>query len=165
MKIVIRPEYHSFDTKRLLFAYEKILTTTYMWGAKYENAPLITDCVTAVRWLLAASSEYTFPFWYIGDLAKMLLDEGARIVPLADARIGDIIFFEKMSLRHKKYMVTHIGLMISPHEFIHSSRAHNGKISRIDDLEYIHNILDESYLPIAKDPRNNSLISWKTSMS
>lgn len=155
MKIVIRPEYHSFDIKRLSFAYEKILTTTYMGWAKYEDAPRITDCVTAVRWLLSVSSDYKFPFWYIGDLANMLLEEKARIIPLTDAQIGDIIFFEKMSQRHKKYMIPHIGLMISSCEFIHSSRAHNGAISRIDDPEYIHNILDESYLPLAKDPRNN----------
>ncbi len=156
MKIVIRPEYHFFDSERLSFASEKILTTTYMWWANYESAPLITDCVTAVRWLLATSSDYIFPFWYIGDLPNMICDTGAKIISLSDAQRGDIIFFEKMSLTHKKYMITHVGLMISSYEFIHSSRAHNGKISRIDDLEYIHNILDGSYLLIAQDPRNNS---------
>ena len=158
MKIVLRPYYRSFDPNRLYFAIEKILSTTYMRWAKSEDAPGITDCVTAVRWLLSASSGFIFPVWYIGDLPKVLLAYGAHIIPLSQAVAGDIIFFEKMSITHKTYMVTHIGLMISPHEFIHSSCAYGGKLSRTDDSEYLQSILDESYLPLARDPRNKMKI-------
>ena len=74
MKIIIRPSYQFFDPMRFGFAQEKILTTSYLRGAKYENAPSITDCVTAVRWLISTSSNFLLPMGYIGDLPGILLD-------------------------------------------------------------------------------------------
>lgn len=156
MKIIIRPQYNFFHAERLHFAIEKLLYTTYTRGAKYEDAPLSTDCVTAVRWLLSLSSDFLLPVEYIGDLPRKLTTLWCTIHPLAEVKEWDIIFFEKMSKTHKKYMVTHVWLMISSTQFIHSSSAHHGKISRIDDEEYIHTILHESFLEIAKDPRNHS---------
>ncbi len=153
MKIIIRPSYQFFDPVRFEFSQEKILSTSYLRGAKYDDAPLITDCVTAVRWLLSTSSDFLLPMGYIGDLPRILLDSWSRISPIQDARAGDLIFFERMSLTHQKYMVNHVGVMISQMEFIHSSKSHNGKIHRIDDAWYMDNILEESFLAFARDPR------------
>lgn len=127
-----------------------------MRWAQYEDAPDITDCVTAVRWLLALSSKYHLPTAYIGDLPNILIERWSDLVPLHERKAGDLIFFERMSPSHQKYMVNHMGLMITPNEFIHSSKKYGGKISRIDDPEYMHNILSESYLPLAHDPRNST---------
>lgn len=74
MKIIIHPPYLAFDPVRFEFALEKILSTSYLRGAKYDNAPNITDCVTAARWLLCASTDFIIPVGYIGDLPKILLD-------------------------------------------------------------------------------------------
>ncbi len=52
-------------------------------------------------------------------------------------------------------MIAHIGIMVSDTEFFHSSlHFGGGKISSIHDFDYKNSILDESILPIAKDPRN-----------
>ena len=155
MKIVIRPAYWTFHRERLSYALEKMTYTSYVRGTQDEDAPLETDCVTAVRWLLNASSDFVLPRGYIGDLPKILMEMGCAIYPLHEAACGDLVFFEKMSLTHGKYMVNHMGLMISPEAFIHSSHKYQGSISRIDDREYIHSILDESFLPLARDPRNH----------
>lgn len=156
MKIILRPPYASFDPVRFWFAQEKILSTSYVRGSNYDDAPSITDCVTAARWLLCASTDFIIPVGYIGDLPRILLNSWSRISPLQDVRAGDLIFFEKMSLTHRKYMVYHIGVMISAKEFIHSSKSHNGKISHIDEAPYIYSILEDSFLPFARDPRNHA---------
>ncbi len=156
MKIIIRPPYLAFDPVRFWFAQEKILSTSYVRGSSYDDAPSITDCVTAVRWLLCASSDFRLPIGYIGDLPNALLASWSWKFSLQKAQMGDLIFFERMSKTHGKYMVNHVGVMISQTEFIHSSRLDNGKISHIDEVPYIYSILEDSFLPFARDPRNHA---------
>ena len=61
-----------------------------------------------------------------------------------------------MSFRHEKYMIAHVGILISETEFFHSSlHFDGGNISSVQDIDYNALILDESFLDIAKDPRNN----------
>ena len=52
-------------------------------------------------------------------------------------------------------MVAHVGIMLDRETFFHSSLTYDGAISRIDDKEYINSILEESFLSIARDPRNH----------
>lgn len=155
MKIAIRPTYRSFNLKRFNSIIEHILLTQYKVGAKDDEAPSFTDCVTAVRYILMNSSEFLLPRWYIGDFPKILLDSGARKIPLQEAMIWDLVFFERMSFTHQKYMIAHIGIMVSENEFFHSSlHFWGGKISSLLDFDYKNSILDESFLSIAQDPRN-----------
>jgi NlpC/P60 family len=155
MKIILRPNFQHFDIDRFFAIQEKILSTTYKKWSKNTDAPKYTDCITAIRYILQHSSDFIIPTCFIGDLPLSLIkNQLASIFPLSDAKIGDLIFFEKMSKTHKKYMVTHVWIMCNHREFIHSSLQYNGKISSIDDAQYIDNILCESFLPIAKDPRN-----------
>ncbi len=74
MKIVIRPQYTSFDSGKFGFVIEHILPTQYKIGAKDGEVPKFTDCVTAVRWILRQSSDFRLPHGYIGDFPQMLLD-------------------------------------------------------------------------------------------
>jgi cell wall-associated NlpC family hydrolase len=124
-----------------------MLLTEYKIGAQNQEAPYITDCITAVRWILHVASDFVLPTAYIGDLPKILIDEyDCTIYSLQLAQAGDLIFFEKYSKRHQSYMVTHIGCMISADEFIHSSLQYHGKISRIDDEGYIDTILGDNFI-------------------
>jgi hypothetical protein len=53
-------------------------------------------------------------------------------------------------------MISHVGILISESEFFHSSfHFEGGNISSVRDIDYNALILDESFLDIAKDPRNN----------
>jgi cell wall-associated NlpC family hydrolase len=147
MKIVIRPQYSHLDTERLMASVEKMIFTEYKIGAQNHDAPSMTDCITVIRWILRLSSDFLLPTAYIGDLPKILVDEfDCSIHSLQLAQIGDLVFFEKFSKRHKSYMVTHIGCMITSEEFIHSSLQYHGKISRIDDAGYIDTILEDNFI-------------------
>ncbi|NRH20447.1 C40 family peptidase [Candidatus Gracilibacteria bacterium] len=154
MKIAIRPNYTYFDEEKFQFCIEHILNTTYKSGAKSEEAPNNTDCITAVRWILGQSSDFLLPRGYIGDFPKML-EANSQKIPISDIRVGDLVFFERMSFTHKKYMISHIGIMVSGSNFFHSSlHFGGGKISSLADFDYKNSILDESFLAIARDPRH-----------
>lgn len=156
MKIIIRPQYTFFDSEKFGFAVEYIVSTQYKIGAKDIDAPGLTDCITAVRWILAQSSDFLLPHGYIGDFPNMLTECGYSMFPLSDAQRWDLIFFERMSFTHQKYMIAHIGIMTSATEFFHSSlHFWWWNISWIHDFDYKNSILDESFLQIAKDPRNS----------
>ncbi len=120
-------------------------------------APEYTDCVTAIRYILSQTSDYILPRAYIGDMPRMMIDAGATEVSIQSAQPWDIIFFERMSFTHGHYMIAHIGIIISESEFFHSSLHHGGwQISSYHTQEYESMILDESYLSIASDSRNNA---------
>lgn len=155
MKIIFRPHYKTFDTERFDAACQKLLLTQYKKWASNDEAPEYTDCVTALRWLLHISSDMLIPRAYIWDLSHEIATL-CDIIPLSEAQIGDIIFFEKMSKTHKKYMVTHVGMMVDNEHFIHASLRENGKISSIHDILYTHDILEESFLSLAHDPRHHA---------
>lgn len=154
MKIAIRPNYTYFNEEKFNFCIEHILNTTYKSWAKSEEAPIYTDCITAVRWILRQSSDFLLPRWYIWDFPK-LLELSSKTISVMDTQIGDLIFFERMSFTHNKYMISHIGIMVSESHFFHSS-SHFwwGKISSLADFDYKNSILDESFLSIARDPRH-----------
>ena len=157
MKILIRPSYPQFDIARFTALVDRLQRSTYKIGAKYEEAPHFTDCITAVRYILEHSTDLVLPKVYIWDFPWFLLrDFWAREVSVELWKIGDLIFFEKMSFRHEKYMIAHVGILISETEFFHSSlHFDGGNISSVQDIDYNALILDESFLDIAKDPRNN----------
>lgn len=155
MKIAIRPKYTFFDLDRFNFAIEHILLTQYKAGSRDDDAPKTTDCITAVRYILKHSSDFILPHGYIGDFPNILLKQWSQKIPVSEVQEWDLIFFERMSFTHAKYMITHIGVMVSNTEFFHSSLHFGwGKISSLADFDYKDTILDESFLSIAKDPRN-----------
>lgn len=155
MQILLRPLHISLDREKLYFLKEKLLDTTYHAWSIDSDAPESTDCVTALRYLLRYSSDFVLPHAYIWDLPHILIQEKlCRIVSLSEGECGDLIFFEKMSKTHKKYMITHVGLMLDRDSFFHSSLLHNGSTSHIDDDEYMSSILEESFLSLARDPRH-----------
>lgn len=158
MKIFIRPKYTRFDEARFDALIEKLQNTVYKISAHDVEAPNFTDCVTAVRYILENSTDIVLPRVYIWDMPKLLIhDFWATEVSVKIWRKWDLIFFEKMSQRHKKYMITHVGILVSDTDFFHSSlHFDGGKISSLKDIDYTALILDESFLEIAKDPRNNN---------
>ncbi len=65
MKILIRPSYSQFDIARFSALVERLQRSTYKIGAKYEEAPHFTDCITAVRYILEHSTDLVLPKVYI----------------------------------------------------------------------------------------------------
>lgn len=155
MKTLFRPNFSVFHDERFQALIEKLLFTTYKIGAEYEEAPEYTDCVTATRHILENCSDIVLPRVYIGDMPKMLRNDGFKEVSLQEGGKWDIVFFEKMSLRHEAYMVAHMGILVNENDFFHSTlHFGGGKISSLRDIDYNSLILDESFLEIAKDPRS-----------
>lgn len=156
MKIIFRPSYQNFDKERFWALVHKMLETEYRRWAIDDDVPRFSDCVTSVRYILRNSTDIILPHGYIWDMHQILLSIGATKVPISFAQAGDIVLFERMSLTHKKYMIAHIWVMISPTEFFHSSMHFAWwKISLLADIAYNPSILDESFVHIAHDPRNH----------
>jgi cell wall-associated NlpC family hydrolase len=91
------------------------------------DAPWITHCITAVRYIIAKSTGFTLPYTYIGDLLCDMVMTGfawARLVPLHDHERGDLLFFHRRSPAHKAYMITHVGIFVDDAwNYFHSSNA------------------------------------------
>jgi cell wall-associated NlpC family hydrolase len=162
MKIVIRPDYLHLDREKLIVSTKEMRSSVYKTGATDVEAPWKSDCITAVRYILKMSTDFLLPKSYIWDLPRLLISLGAREISLSWACMGDLVFFERMSFTHKKYMISHVGIMISEKDFYHSSLHYGGgKISSLEDIDYNSLVLDESFLDIAYDPRS----IWKISTS
>ena len=158
MKIVFRPNYTRFDNLRFFEAIEKMEHTLYKAQSIDWAAPAFTDCITAVRWILWQSTDYILPHAYIWDIAGvLLLKENCTIFPISQAKEGDLIFFEQFSKTHNAYMINHIGIITSWIEFFHSSKKFNWSISNITNDIFYNHILSDSFLSIAKDPRNRKI--------
>ena len=74
MKTLIRLPYVRFDLDRFNALVEKMMYTTYKVGAKYEEAPQQSDCVSAMRYILEYSTDIILPRVYIGDMPKVLIE-------------------------------------------------------------------------------------------
>jgi hypothetical protein len=89
------------------------------------DAPWVTHCITAVRYIITKSTGFTLPYTYIGDFLHDVVHLGkswARLVPITEHERGDLVFFHRYSKVHKVYMITHVGVFIDEFwNYFHSS--------------------------------------------
>lgn len=112
--------------------------------------------MSAVRYILARTTGWVPPHFYIGDLCRKILDQrelDSRLVPLEDGERGDLIFFHGKSVVHQTYMITHVGILVDEDLFFHSSWSKDGSIDTIQSRIHDGTIATCKMLGRLTDPR------------
>jgi hypothetical protein len=102
-----------FNEEKFHSALADISDTRYSLVSLESNPPLVTDCISAVRYIIQKSTWANMPKAYIGDLGRVLVDRqfgGARLIPIEDQSLWDLVLFFRKSRRLWWYMNTHIGI-------------------------------------------------------
>jgi len=121
-----------------------------------EQAPIITDCLTMIRYIVYKLTGDSMPLMYIGSMPKYLVDTqflNASIQSLNIYKPGDLVFFYGNSKRHNNVnMVKHSGIIIDKHgNYIEStSRVGWATVNNIQDSK---NIATHQQILDSKDPR------------
>lgn len=107
--------------------------THYKKLAKREEAPVETDCLTAMVYILErAQTDLKIKdialktIVRIGSMPKKMAGWGWELIPMTSDKLrsGDLLFLRGDSLSHR--LITHVGMAISPTEIFHSSAEHDG---------------------------------------
>lgn len=133
--------------------------TIYRAHPANEDAPQITDCLTAVHYLFKETLKTDIPLTWIGDMPRQLASFGEwRVLSIErkDAQLGDLIF-TKNKIRPK--LLSHVGMIFGPDRVFHCCR--NLKTARIEFDEDFFSVY-EQHLSLDKalryiDPRNSAL--------
>lgn len=142
---------------------EEIKSTNYKIWAKQSQAPWVTDCITAVRYVVNRLSRESFPLTYIWDTPKDLIWEGylksrflwASIVLFDKASTWDLVFFYWASQRwNSPWMVKHIWIILDPGmNYFHSDVWVWGNISCLNNHEDYSRIATGKQMMESTDPR------------
>ncbi len=150
-----------------------LLQTKYQYIVDGSLAPSITNCVTAVRYLLAKSSQQKLPPIFIGDMPRILMAQcgyAVQQIKISEMRCGDLIFFKWDSSNNTYFnerYICHIAIAMGPAMIFHSAQDRGGgsieNLARPVDLyakTMLQNIIDQPFLFLRYiDPRNSNLRS------
>lgn len=156
---LLRIDYPLFHQKEFDMSVVSLANTQYDLWAKDSDAPGVTHCVSAVRYIVKKATWWHLPYYYVGDMCRRILDNPqihSSIVPLWEWDIWDMIFFRKKSITHRAYMITHIGILIDEDHFFHSSWWQWWKIDSIESRIKKGNIATCKLLTRFTDPRGGN---------
>lgn len=132
--IALRFEYLRFDESSFDASLEDLRHTKYSLSAMSADAPWVTHCITAVRYIVSRSTWFVLPYSYIGDIIHSVVHNStwwARLIPLDEHERGDLVFFHRRSPAHRVHMITHVGIFTDDTgNYFHSSPKW-GKIENI----------------------------------
>lgn len=118
------------SAKLLVLETNKHIGEPYHYGGMSRKG---WDCSGFVRAMYRRSLDVDLP-----RTANDMFHSGT-MVPLPDARQGDLVFFK---IRHKKVIqASHVGIYLGHGEFIHVSRSKGVVISSLDDPYYKRHFL------------------------
>ncbi len=169
---VIRPPPSCLNEKSTLETIEhSLLKTQYKWICKDKDAPEITNCVTAIRYIFHKHSSLEIPSVFIGDMPRILVSMcnwSIRYVRISEMELGDLLFLrsndDQNTLSHERYIV-HVLMAIGHSVVFHSSlSAGSGSIEDLSDLSssractIIDRVInDQVRFMTYIDPRNHKL--------
>lgn len=96
-----------FSVGTLAAAYQPYLNAPYLWGGKSVYG---TDCSGFVQQVFKL-----FGVRLLRD-AYLQAEQGNRVTSLAEARVGDLAFFQ-----NEKGRVTHVGIVLDEGKIVHAS--------------------------------------------
>lgn len=139
-------------------AIQELRNTRYNIKAKQTDAPWVTHCISAVRYIVAKSTGIILPKAYIGDMCHEIFTSHQCLEPevraLSEQERWDLIFFREKSLYHKAYMISHIGIFIDDDwDFFHSNWKKWGEINHISEYIQTGKIATCKILTNYTDPR------------
>mgnify|MGYP003419193359 FL=1 len=148
----------NFDDIKFDKAVQELRNTRYNIKAKQTDAPWVTHCISAVRYIVAKSTEIILPKAYIGDMCHKICTSHQylepQMRPLSEQERWDLIFFREKSSYHRAYMISHIGIFIDDEwNFFHSNWKKWGEISNISEYIQTGKIATCKILANYTDPR------------
>lgn len=139
-------------------AIQELRNTRYNINAIQADAPAITHCISAVRYIISKSTGIILPKAYIGDmcheicLSHQYLEP--QVKPLREQERWDLIFFREKSSYHKAYMISHMGIFIDDDwDFFHSNWKKWWEINHISEYIQTGKIATCKILANYTDPR------------
>ena len=169
---VIRPPKACLDEQSILETINgSLVRTKYKWLCKDQDAPEITNCITAIRYLFSKHTKLEIPSVYIGDMPRTLVticNWSIQQVLISEIKFGDLLFLrstEDQNTLSKDRYIVHVLMSIGQSVVFHSSVASGtGSIedlSNPSDTNAI-NIIDRVVNDPARlmcyiDPRNQKL--------
>jgi len=161
---LLRIQFDIFDDRQFYRAIKQLHGSRYNLMASDSDAPEVTHCISAVRYLIQKASGYTFPLMYVGDMCRNILDlwnPHARIVPLFHGDRWDLIFFRWESRNSQLPAITHVGILIDEERFFHSTYRRWWVIDSIHNRIMNGSIATCRILSSYTDERGNSWIFRK----
>lgn len=136
---VLRPS--TVDPKELRdCALRLVRNTVYQKQAKCEEAPIITDCLTAIHYIFQKALHTHIPITYIGDMPRQLVSYSAwrpLNIKREEARCGDLFFVQKLG---KKSLITHVAMFLDPDTLFHSNYdAQTAIVENFEDFQKRYN--------------------------
>lgn len=160
--VALRFDHFRFDESWFQEALRDLSGTSYSLKSIDEDAPQVTHCISAVRYIISKSTGFHLPHVYIGDFISYMLANSvawSRLIPLYDHDMGDLVFFHKRSVAHRAYMITHVGVFVDDEwSFFHSSPKW-WKIESIENSLHHGRIVTCKIATQNTDPRT-SLFLW-----
>lgn len=149
-----------------------IASTCYQYTVSDKEAPQLTNCVTAIRYLFLKLEKVFLPPVWIGDMPRTLITRyGCTLedVTATTLKRGDLLFLRRSLLddaSSDKRWITHIMLAVSCDRIFHSSSKRGGaafeNLRECSD-EYVINLkkllVDDSTVMRYIDPRNQKMRS------
>jgi hypothetical protein len=105
---------------------EELKKTRYQRAPRLEDAPDLTDCLTAIWHLVRNVFNIEFEVERIGNVPRHLVEKWkweVKVVSLEDLISGDLIFLKG---KDKERLITHVGIVIAKSSIFHSSREREG---------------------------------------
>ena len=121
---LLRIQFDVFDERKFYQAINELHGSKYNLSATNADAPWVTHCVSAVRYLIQKASGYTLPLMYVGDMCRNILDKwvpSAHIIPLSEWDRWDLVFFLWRSRISHLPAITHVGVLLDGERLFHST--------------------------------------------
>jgi hypothetical protein len=111
-----KPKELQFSANALLAGFQPFLNAPYLWGGKSVYG---IDC--------SGFAQQVFKLFGVKLLrdAYLQAEQGSEVSALADAKLGDLAFFQ-----NEKGKVTHVGILLNDSKIVHAS----GQV-RIDSID------------------------------
>ncbi len=154
---LLRIEFPMFDATKFQESIDMLMWTQYKLSARDEDAPWVTHCVSAVRYVIERATGYTLPHMYIGNMCRRILDAQvfpSRILPLDYWETWDLIFFRWRTRLYNSYMVTHVWILLDDEYFFHSTLGRWWVTDNISGAVIQSNIASCDIMTRLTDPRS-----------
>lgn len=166
---VIRFPNVEFNQDNLSVAVQTLIRNTkYLYTAKDAQAPHLTNCVTAIRYLFLQSSTIFLPNLWIGDMPRILVRQlgcSLHTIKITSMKVGDLLFIKRVpgnTTEKTKRYISHVMISLGGSLFFHSTEDRGGAcledfIKPKDEIpaQLLKLNIDEPYLFMRYiDPRN-----------
>jgi cell wall-associated NlpC family hydrolase len=138
---ILRPSYA--DPRKLReCALPLVGNTVYQKQAKCEDAPIRTDCLTAIHYIFKTALRTHIPVTYIGDMPRQLASYSAwrpLNIKRENVRCGDLFFVKRIE---KERLITHVAMFLDSNTLFHSN--YDAKTAVTENFEEFQKRYDQT---------------------